>query len=86
MPVFSRPYLLAWQPATQYLEFNELKADSQWLIIVNPKYWLAAMSGGIFFEIWPFEDRHDLLTSSFGTLQLSGVSQSRALWTQIFAT
>jgi hypothetical protein len=43
------------------LGFKELKADSQGLIVVNPKYWLAAMSGGIFFEIWPFEDRHDLL-------------------------
>jgi hypothetical protein len=48
MPIFSSPYLLAWQPATQYLGFKELKADSQWLIIVNPKYWVAAMSGGIF--------------------------------------
>jgi hypothetical protein len=84
MPIFSRPYLLAWQPATQYLGFKELKEDSQWLIIVNPKYWLAAMSGGILFEIWPFEDRRDLLASLFGTLHLSGVNQSWALWTQIF--
>jgi hypothetical protein len=72
MPIFSRPYLLAWQPATQYLGFKELKADSQGLIIVNPKYWVAAMPGGISFEIWPFGDRHDLLTSSFGPFHPSG--------------
>ncbi len=83
MPIFSRPYLLAWSPATQYLGFKELKADSQGLIIVNPKYWLAAMSGGILLEIWPFEDRHDLLTSWFGTRHPFAVSQSQALWTRM---
>jgi hypothetical protein len=66
------------------LGFKELKADSQGLIIVNPKYWLAAILGGIFYEIWPFEDRHDLLTPSFDPLHLSGVNQNRALWTRIF--
>ncbi len=27
---------------------------------LNPKYWAAAMSCGIFFEIWPFENAHCL--------------------------
>jgi hypothetical protein len=41
-------------------------------------------AGWNFFAIWPFEDRHDLLTSSFSTLHPCGVNQSRALWTRIF--
>jgi hypothetical protein len=43
-------------------------------------------AGWNFFEIWPFEDSHDLLTSSFGILQPSGVYQIRALWTQIYTS
>jgi hypothetical protein len=37
----------------QHLGFKELEADSQCPIIVNPKYGVAAMSGGFFREIWP---------------------------------
>jgi hypothetical protein len=38
---------------------------------------------GIFFEIWPFEHRHDLHTSSFGILHPSEVNKSRALWIRL---
>ncbi len=33
---------------------------------VNPKYWVAAMSSGIFFEIWPFEKGMTGMIRSYG--------------------
>ena len=57
-PLFSRPYLNCEREVTQYLWFNEGVADSQMLRGANLKYWVTAMSGGIFFEIWPLEKGH----------------------------
>jgi len=52
MPIFSRPYLFRKVAATQYSGFGEYLEDSQGSMGANPKYRVAAMSGGIFFEIW----------------------------------
>jgi len=52
MPIFSRPYLFRKVVATQYLGFDEYGEDSYESMGANPNYWVAAMSGGIFFEIW----------------------------------
>jgi hypothetical protein len=51
---------------TQYLGFKEWAADSQKLTGVNPKYWVTAIPGGIFFEIWPFEKGRTLTSHLFG--------------------
>ena len=55
MPVFSRPYLFGEEEATHYVGFNKFMGDSQVFGGVNPTYWVAAISGGIFFEICPFK-------------------------------
>ena len=55
MPVFSRPYLFCEEEATQYVGFNKFMGNSQVFGGLNPTYWVAAMSSGIFFEIWPFK-------------------------------
>jgi hypothetical protein len=60
MPIFSRPYLYGFREASQYSGFNKFMGDFKVAGGVNPKYWNAAMSGGIFLEIWPFKNGHGL--------------------------
>jgi hypothetical protein len=56
---FSRPYLFREGEAPQYLGFKAFKGDSEMFGGANPKYWVAAMSCGIFLEyglskrLWP---------------------------------
>jgi uncharacterized membrane protein YeaQ/YmgE (transglycosylase-associated protein family) len=58
---------------------GDVRADHAYLLKAISIGLVGAMSGGTFFEIWPFEDRHGLLMSSFGTLHAFGVNQSEAL-------
>ena len=51
LPIFSRPYLWCKVVATQDLGFHEHGEDSQGSMGGTPKSWVAAMLGGIFFEI-----------------------------------
>jgi len=55
MPVFSRPYLFCEEEATHSVGFNKFMGNFQVFGGVNPTYWVAAMSGGIFSKIWPFK-------------------------------
>lgn len=61
----------------------------------NPQYWVAVMSGGIFFEIWsclrpvgpsPRREKTGMtsLGAGFQKHTPSGVNQSRVLWARIF--
>jgi hypothetical protein len=75
-PLFSRPYLYSEGAVTQYLGFKEAVADSQKLRGVNPRYWVTAMPGGIFFEIWPLEKGRTLTVHHCGEQSTRGPASS----------
>jgi hypothetical protein len=55
MAVFSRPYLFCEEEAPHSVGLNKFMGNSQVFGGINPTQWGAPISGGIFFEIWPFK-------------------------------
>jgi len=60
MSLFSRRYLLPQKLVAKNSGFKKLMGDSQGVLGVNPEFLATANSGGIFFEISPFEKAHGL--------------------------